>query len=131
MCSSDLAAELRERGIPFVVAEQNRETVEALRESGSAAVCGDASTPEVLIQAHIARAAVLIIAIQDTLAARHMVEIARVLNPPVQVVLRAHDEEEARLLAEEGLELAFVGEETLARGMAAEAVRQLQPAANR
>ena len=46
-------------------------------------------------------------------------EIARVLNPPVQVVLRAHDEEEARLLAEEGLELAFVGEETLARGMAA------------
>ena len=123
-----IADQLRERAVPFVVAEQNRELVEALREAGFAAVCGDAATPEVLIQAHIARASVLIVSAPDTLAARKMVEIARILNPPVRVILRAHDEEEALLLAEESPDRVFVGEETLASGMAAEAVRQLQPA---
>ena len=44
------------RGIPFVVAEQNREIVERIRATGIAAVAGDAAEPAVLIQAHIARA---------------------------------------------------------------------------
>lgn len=42
------------RGIPFVVAEQNREVVERLRSQVLAAVSGDAADPAVLIQAHIA-----------------------------------------------------------------------------
>ena len=122
-----IAAQLRANGVPFVVAEQNRDVVEALREEGIAAVCGDAATPEVLIQAHIARAAVLLIAVPDTLAARHMVDIARTLNPPVKVVLRAHDDEEAGLLAEDGFDSIFVGEQTLAQGMAGEALALLKP----
>ena len=122
-----VATMLRERGIPFVVAEQNREQVEALRAAGTAAVCGDAATPEVLIQAHIARAAVLIVTVPDTLAVTRMVETARILNPPVKVLLRAHDDEEALLLAGEGVDRVFTSEETLASGMAAEAIRQLQP----
>ena len=61
---------LTARGVPFVVAEQNRELVEALRARGIPAVSGDAADPAVLIQAHVARARMLVIATPDTFAAR-------------------------------------------------------------
>ena len=52
--------------VPFVVAEQNRELVERLRDRGVHAVTGDASDPVVLAQAHVARARLLVIATPDT-----------------------------------------------------------------
>jgi len=112
-----IAKQLEQNNIPFVVAEENRELVEMLRKEGISAVSGDASTPEVLIQAHIARAALLVVAIPDTLDIRKMVEIARTLNPEIGVVLRTHSEEEAQLLREDGLGTVFLGENELAKGM--------------
>jgi CPA2 family monovalent cation:H+ antiporter-2 len=108
---------LRARRIPFVVVEQNRELVDTLRRGGDAAVSGDASNPEVLIQAHVLRAAMLVIAIPDTLHVRKMVETARTLNPQVEIVLRTHNEEEAELLRRESLGTVFLGEHELANGM--------------
>lgn len=121
-----IAMALREQKIPFVVAEQNREIVEALRGDGIPAVSGDASEPEVLIQAHIARAAMLVIAIPDSLNIRKMVEIARMLNPPVAVVVRTHNEEEADLLRTEQLGEVFLGEHELARSMVDHVVARLR-----
>jgi CPA2 family monovalent cation:H+ antiporter-2 len=119
-----IAQALREQHIPYVVADQNRELVDNLREVGIPAVCGDALTPEVLIQAHIAKAAMLVIAIPDTLNVRKMVEIARTLNPAIAVVLRTHNEEEAALLREESLGKVFLEEHELARGMSAHILAQ-------
>ncbi len=121
-----IAQALRAQNIPFVVAEQNREAVDALRREGIPAVSGDAQTPEVLIQAHVAQAAMLVIAIPDTMNVRKMVEIARTLNPGLQVVLRTHNEEEAELLGKESLGTVFLGEHELARGMSDHILRQLQ-----
>ena len=121
-----IAQSLREQGIPFVVADENREVVDALRKDGIAAVSGDASAPEVLIQAHIARAAVLVITIPDTMSVRKMVEIARTLNPGIDVVLRTHNEEEAELLKSESLGTVFLGDTELARGMAAHVLLQFK-----
>ncbi len=112
-----IAAALRERGLRLVVADENRERVEQLRIQGLHAVAGDASEPAVLIQAHIARARLLVIAIPDTFHVRRMVEIARALNPAIQVVVRSHSEEEARLLQRENIAEVFLGEETLAVAM--------------
>ncbi len=112
-----IAQALDERHIPIVVAEQNRETVEALRKQGRAAVSGDASDPMVLIQAHIAKAAMLVVALPDSMKARQMAEIARQLNPGIEIVLRTHGEEESALLRKEQLGTVFYGEEELARGM--------------
>lgn len=106
-----------ERKIPYVVAEQNREIVERLRERDIPAVSGDASEPEVLIQAHITRAGMLVIATPDTLNVRKVVEIARTLNPAIEVVLRTHNEEEAALLQKENIGTVFMGEHELALGM--------------
>jgi CPA2 family monovalent cation:H+ antiporter-2 len=118
-----IADALREQHIPCVVAEQNRERVDQLRREGVPAVFGDAQTPEVLIQAHIAKAAMLVIAIPETVNVRKMVEIARTLNPDIAVVLRTHNEEEAELLERESLGTVFLGENELARGMAEHVVR--------
>ncbi|SHL33741.1 Kef-type potassium/proton antiporter, CPA2 family [Nitrosospira sp. Nsp11] len=109
---------LVERGLSFVVAEQNRELVEGLRKRGIHAVAGDAAEPAVLIQAHIARAAMLVIAVPDTLRARRMIETARILNPPVEIIVRTHNEEEAALLRRESGGAVFLGEHELARSMA-------------
>lgn len=112
-----IADALTERGIPFVVADQGRETVEALRKRGMAAVSGDASEPMVLVQAHIANAAMLVVAVPDSMKARQMADTARQLNPGIEIVLRTHGEEESELLRKEQLGTVFYGEEELAKGM--------------
>jgi CPA2 family monovalent cation:H+ antiporter-2 len=112
-----IAQALSERGIAYVVVEQNRELVERLRAGNVAAVAGDASDPAVLIQAHVARASLLVIATPDTFDVRKMVQVARTLNPSIEAVVRTHSEEEADLLRKEGVATAFVGEHELALGM--------------
>ena len=108
---------LAEQGLPLVVAEQNREVVERLRKHGIHAVAGDAAEPAVLIQAHIARASMLVIAIPYTLRARSMIETARMLNPQIEIVIRTHNDEEAALLRNEGMGTVFLGEHELALSM--------------
>jgi monovalent cation:H+ antiporter-2, CPA2 family len=112
-----VAQALRERDVACVVVDQNRERVEALRAEGMAAVCGDAAEPGVLIQAHIARAAMLVIATPDALDVRRMIDTARTLNPSIEVVLRSHNEVEAAWIADDSGARVFVGEQELARAM--------------
>ncbi|NVM91578.1 YbaL family putative K(+) efflux transporter [Variovorax sp. SG517] len=119
-----IAAELDANDIPYVVAEQNRELVEKLREAGTPAVWGDAADPAVLIQAHIARARVLVVATPDTMNVRQMMETARTLNPAIQTVIRSHNEQEARLLTQETSATVFLGEHELAQAMARDVVQR-------
>ncbi|MES2206104.1 MAG: cation:proton antiporter [Pseudomonadota bacterium] len=113
-----IAKSLDAQGIPYVIAEQNREIVENLRKEGIVAVSGNAADPAVLIQAHIADAAMLVIATPDTLNVRQMAETARTLNPTIEIILRTHSEEESVLLGNEGIGTIFFEERELAKGMA-------------
>lgn len=108
---------LIEQGLALVVADQNREMVEGLRKHGIHAVVGDAAEPAVLIQAHIARAKMLVIAVPDALRARRMIETARMLNPPIEIIVRTHNEEEAALLRRESGGTVLLGEHELALSM--------------
>ncbi|MDO9402587.1 MAG: YbaL family putative K(+) efflux transporter [Polaromonas sp.] len=112
-----IAEALTANRIPFVIAEQNREMVERLREEGLAAVSGDAAEPDVLIQAHIANARMLVIATPDTLDVRQMIATARALNPGIETVVRTHNEAEAKLLEKENAGKVFLGEHELAMSM--------------
>jgi CPA2 family monovalent cation:H+ antiporter-2 len=112
-----IAAALRQENVPFTIAEQNRDIVERLREEGAHAVSGDASEPAVLIQAHVARAAMLVIATDDTIGVRKMIDIARKLNPAIQIVLRTHSDEEATMFRQERAGEVFMGEHELAKAM--------------
>ncbi|MBT9502527.1 MAG: Kef family K(+) transporter [Burkholderiaceae bacterium] len=115
-----IAEALAAAGIPFVVADHNRERVEALRERGIPAVLGDASEPAVLIQAHIAHAKMLVLATADTVSVRKMIEVARTLNPGIQTLVRSHNEEEAQRLQADGAGRVFLGERELAQAMVRE-----------
>jgi monovalent cation:H+ antiporter-2, CPA2 family len=119
-----IAKVLAERDIPYVVAEQNRELVEDLRRQGLVAVSGNASDPAALIQAHIADAAMLVVATPDTLNVRQMVDTARQLNPKIEVVLRTHSEDESNLLRKDRVGTVFFGEEELAKGMTTHILRR-------
>lgn len=108
---------LIQAGVKYVIAEQNREIVESLREKGLPAVSGDAGEAAVLIQAHIARAHTLVIATPDTFQVRQMIEIARTLNPNIETIVRTHSEEETELLQKERAGKIFMGEHELAASM--------------
>jgi CPA2 family monovalent cation:H+ antiporter-2 len=112
-----IADAFQQRGIPFVVADQNRELVERLREAGQAAVYGNAAEPATLIQAHVAEARMLVIATPQTVEVRRMIQTARMLNPRIETVVRSHNEQEAALLEQEGGGRVFVGERELAGSM--------------
>ena len=112
-----IAKELTEQGIPFVVAEENREFVEMLRQRDIPAVWGDATEPEVLVQAHIREAKALVIATPETVHVSKMTEIAQTLNPNIQIVVRSHNVEEAELIQKESGATVFVGERELANSM--------------
>jgi monovalent cation:H+ antiporter-2, CPA2 family len=112
-----IAKALDERGVPYVVAEENRERVEELRRRNIPAVSGDASLPIVLVQAHVAKASMLIIATPETVAVRRMAEIARTLNPAIEVIVRTHSQEEASMLEKDRVGTVFYGERELASAM--------------
>lgn len=113
-----IARILGEHGVPFVVAEHHRDRVAQLRQQGLAAVAGNAVEPGVLVQAHVARAGMIVIATPDTLDVRRMVDIARTLNPRIETVLRSHNDEEAELLRQAAIGRVFMGEHELAGSMA-------------
>ena len=113
-----IATRLQAENISVVIAEQSREVVENLRKNNQPAVCGDASDPAVLIQAHIARAAFLIIAVKDAVGIPQMVETARTLNPSIQILIRANTDEDAELFTQEGLGDSFTPEKELAETLA-------------
>jgi monovalent cation:H+ antiporter-2, CPA2 family len=126
-----VAATLMERAFPFVVVEQNRERVQQLRDEGKAAVSGDATDPTVLVQAHIADAGVLVIAASDSTDARPMIEVARTLNPAITMMVRAPNDDEARLLAADGAQHVFLAKNALAQSISNEvlaAMAKLAPA---
>ena len=122
---------LRDAGIPFVVADENREVVDRLRAQGMAAVAGNAAAdPGVLVQAHVMRAGVLVIATPDIVGVRAMTAIARRLRPDLPTVLRTHGDEEAELLRRETAGEVFMGEHELAVAMTRAVLARVTPAAS-
>lgn len=108
---------LNEHGIPYVIVEQNRELVERLRKDKIAAIFGSAAEPSALVQAHIARASMLVVATSNIFNIRQMLTVVRALNPHIEIDVRAHNKEEARLLQQEIAGTFFLSEEELAKGM--------------
>jgi len=116
---------LKAQNITCVIAEKDRGIVEELRKQNIPAVTGDAADPFVLIQAHIARAAILVIATKDSIDISKMVETARTLNPEVKIFIRARDSEEVALYEKEGWGKSFTPEDELAARLAGEVIAEM------
>ncbi len=116
---------LKSQNINCVIAEKDRGMVEELRKQNIPAVTGDAADPFVLIQAHIARAAILVIATKDSIDISKMVETARTLNPEVKIFIRARSPEEIELYEKEGWGKSFTPEDELAARLASEVIAEM------
>jgi CPA2 family monovalent cation:H+ antiporter-2 len=112
-----VADALQAEGIAHIVVDARRDRVEALRAAGRAAVFGDATEAMTLVQAHVAEARLLVVATPETVAVRSMVDIARTLNPHIEVLVRSANDEEAALLAQTPGVQAVVAEGALAEAL--------------
>jgi len=122
---------LAAQGLKFVVIDQNRRLIEQIRKEGTVALFGDATAPGMLEGAHIESARLLIIASPDGYQARRILELARLKNPRIAVVVRTHSSEELAYLIGQGVDRAVMGELELALEMTNYALLSLGVSADR
>jgi CPA2 family monovalent cation:H+ antiporter-2 len=84
----NLARVLKEVGIPFCILEMNPDLVHEARRRGEAVSFGDGSRSEILEQARIQDARVLVIAISDPTATAQIVSLARRLRRDLTIIVR-------------------------------------------
>lgn len=84
----NVARVLRKVGIQYLVMELNGDTVRDARKAGEAILYGDSTRKEVLHQANVEHARVIVLAISDPIATRHTVALARELNPDIHIIVR-------------------------------------------
>ena len=117
---------LMEQNIKVVIAEENREIVENLREKGIAAVSGMATEPSVLIQAHIQHARLLVLSPMDILDIHKIVDIAKTLNPQIQVLVCAESKQEAEVIRNDNIGEVYFAKEEMAKNMSNHILNQIQ-----
>lgn len=113
-----ISGALTRTGIPHVIVDHNRELVERLRRSAVAAVYGDAADPAVLVQAHINRASMLVIAVPGALSLQRMVRAALALNPKIEILVCSVNKDEAAMLEKVMQGAVFYSEHEMAASMA-------------
>lgn len=103
---------------PLVVIDRDRDVVEQLRAQGQAAVLGDAAEAMTLVQAHIAHAAWLVVALADVRGVPALLSLARQLNPGLRCAVLAHTDEEEKWLADAGVSHVLRSQRALAEALA-------------
>jgi len=84
----NLARVLREAGIPYRILELDPTLVRAGKDAGEPIDFGDGTRPDILKQAGIERARVLVIAISDPTATAHIVSQARRVRADLRIIVR-------------------------------------------
>ena len=121
-----ITRELMSQDIKVVIAEENREIVESLRQKGIAAVSGHATEAGVLIQAHIQHARLLVLSPMDILDIHKIVDIAKTLNPQIQVLVCAESKAEAEVIRRDGIGEVYFAKEEMAKNMTNHILNQIQ-----
>ena len=86
-----IARQLKERGIPLVVVDNDPGNLARLEEAGYSFVVGDATREEVLQEAGIDRASGLVAVVHSDASNVYIVLTARSLNPNLYIVARAEE----------------------------------------
>lgn len=84
----NLARVLSETEIPHLALDLDGDTVRRESRHGVPIYYGDATNPNVLRHVKIEEAKVLVVAISDPFITRRTVQVAKVLNPKIRVVVR-------------------------------------------
>ncbi len=111
-----LGEKLMAQGIPLVV-ETSRTRVDELRERGISAVLGNAANEEIMELAHLDCARWLLLTIPNGYEAGEIVASAREKCPNIEIIARAHYDDEVDYIIDRGANQVVMGEREIARAM--------------
>ncbi|MEC5342297.1 YbaL family putative K(+) efflux transporter [Brenneria populi] len=112
-----IGAKLHQEGIPVVVIENSRARVDALREQGIKAVLGNAAKPEIMEIARLDCARWLLLTIPNGYEAGEIVAAAREKRADLEIIARAHYDDEVSYITEHGANQVVMGEREIANSM--------------
>lgn len=112
-----LGAKLHAEGVPLVVIESSRPRVEALREQGIHAVLGNAASADTMSLARLDCARWLLLTIPNGYEAGEIVASARIRCPDLEIIARAHYDDEVVYISDRGANQVVMGEREIANSM--------------
>ncbi|MDQ2690163.1 MAG: NAD-binding protein, partial [Chloroflexota bacterium] len=119
-----VARVLESRGFGWVAIDSDYPIVREARASGAPVIYGEAGSPSVLDSAEVRHAHLLVVAVPDALATHQAVAHARVRNPRIEIVARAHSEAEETELRALGAMRVVVAERELGNELVRHALRR-------
>lgn len=108
-----VAKRLATDDVPFVCISEDKSFAEELREQKHAGISGDAADPMVLVQGHIVTAAQLMVIDIDPVKTLKIVEMAKQLNPELNIMARAGSRDEVEHLKQEGIARVYLDSESI------------------
>ncbi len=117
---SRISAVLRERGLPFLVVEDDPAAVRELTALGVETFAGGAGEKALLEQLNLKGARCLVSAISDAFESGGIIELAKEANPDICVIARASSEEAVEYLRRIGANEIVYSDEEIARQMIAD-----------
>lgn len=108
-----VAKRLATDDVPFVCISEDKSFAEELREQKHAVISGDAADPMVLVQGHIVTAAQLMVIDIDPVKTIKIVEMAKQLNPELNIMARAGSRDEVEHLKQEGIARVYLDSESI------------------
>lgn len=112
-----LGGKLLQQGIPMVVIENSRPRVEALREQGITAVLGNAANSEITSLAGLDCARWLLLTIPNGYESGEIIATARAKRPTLEIIARAHYDDEVTYIMARGANKVVMGEREIANNM--------------
>ena len=109
--------EIKRRGLPFVVVEDNPEVAAKAAAAGCETIAGNAASAEILAAANARGARAIFIAIPNGFEAGQIVSQTREMEPTLRVVARAHSDVEVEHLRHFGADHVIMGEREIALAM--------------
>jgi CPA2 family monovalent cation:H+ antiporter-2 len=113
------------RGQPCLVIEERDTLVEQLRARGIEAIRGNAAEAGILKAANLTGARWFISAIPNPFENGNLIEQARAANPDLEIIARAHSDDEVEHLTKFGANLIIMGEREIAKGITEHIARRL------
>ncbi len=104
---------------PFLIIEDRSDACARAGDAGFEVIAGNGADQRLLAAARISEARRLLVAVPDGFEAGQIVEQARRANPAIEILARAHSDEEEAHLKARGADETIMGEYEIARAMLA------------
>lgn len=112
-----VAQTLSQMNLPYLVIEERQAIIDDLHERGVEVIQGNAAQAEMLAAANVSAARILISAIPNPFESGSLIERARAANPDLDIIARAHTDDEVDYLRKLGANRIIMGEREIARGI--------------